>query len=82
MAKGKLLGCLTHAPAREAFFVLHSGFAPAALAFASLRGLPGGGGPDWVPQETRHRHINIIINLNILSLVYQDYYEYQYYCYY
>ena len=37
MAKGKLLGCLAHAPAREAFFVLHSGFAPAALAFLALQ---------------------------------------------
>ena len=38
-------------------FVLHSGFAPAALAFVSLRGLPSVRGPDWVPQETRHRHM-------------------------
>ena len=30
MAKGKQLGCLAHAPAREALFVLHSGFAPAS----------------------------------------------------
>ena len=37
VGKGKLLGCLAHAPAREAFFVLHSGFAAAALASLALQ---------------------------------------------
>ena len=59
---------------------MHSGFAPACLAFVSLRGLPSGGGPDRVPQETRHRHIiniNIIMNNMVVSRLFraQDFKE-------
>ena len=36
-AKRKLPGCLAHAPAREAFFLLPSGFVATALAFVSLQ---------------------------------------------
>ena len=60
VAKRKLLGCLAHALAREAIFVLPSGLRGRSFGFFCSVGLPSGGGPDWVLEETRHLHMMIM----------------------
>ena len=51
VAKRQLLGCLAHAPAREAFFVLRSHSAAAVLAFGALHVPLGEHGRFWATHK-------------------------------